>query len=48
MGKVWADGEHPDEVHDSGPKANSLELARMRIQSRIRRAGQFKPRLRKS
>ena len=48
--KVWADGEYLGEVHGSGsgPKANYIELARMHIESHIRCAGPFKPRLRKS
>ena len=50
QGKVWADGEYLGEVHGngSGPKANYIELARMHIESHIRCAGPFKPRLRKS
>ena len=50
VGKVWADGEYLGEVHGSGsgPRANYIELARMHIESHIRCAGDFKPRLRKS
>lgn len=50
VGKVWADGEYLGEVHGNGrgPKANYIELARMHIESHIRCAGEFKPRLRKS
>ncbi|MET0719209.1 MAG: hypothetical protein ABWX88_04580 [Pseudoxanthomonas sp.] len=50
VGKVWADGDYLGEVHGSGsgPKANYIELARMHIESHIRCAGEFKPRLRKS
>ncbi|KAF1709528.1 hypothetical protein [Pseudoxanthomonas sacheonensis] len=50
VGRVWADGEYLGEVHGSGsgPKTNYLELARMHIESHIRCAGPFKPRLRKS
>ena len=50
VGKVWADGEYLGEVHGkgSGPKANYVELARMDIESHIRCAGPFKPRLRPS
>ena len=50
IGKVWADGEYLGEVHGSGsgPRTNYIELARMHIESHIRCAGDFKPRLRKS
>jgi len=50
VGKVWADGEYLGEVHGSGsgPKANYIELARMHIESHIRCASKFTPRLRTS
>lgn len=50
VGRVWSDGEYLGEVHGSGsgPQANYLELARMHIESHVRCAGDFKPRLRKA
>jgi len=48
VGRMWAQDRFLGEIHGSGsgPKANYVDMARMFVESHIRCAGEFVPRIR--